>query len=42
VTGWQVLTAWNFRRDTLGALLPGADAERAAALLGTRPHDTRR
>jgi geranylgeranyl transferase type-2 subunit alpha len=33
----QVLTAWNFRRDTLGALLPGADAERAAALLGTRP-----
>ena len=30
----QVLTAWNLRRDALAALLPAADAPRAAELLG--------
>jgi hypothetical protein len=33
----QVLTAWNLRRDALGALLPGAEAARADELLGARP-----
>ena len=32
----EVLTAWNLRRDALDALLPAAQPERAAELLGTR------